>query len=63
MNKAPGPEGWHPRSLKEIKEEIVIPLEIVLKKSLLTGEVPGEWKLANITLIFRKGYKKETAKL
>ena len=59
INKTPGPDGWHPRILKEIKEEIVIPLEIIFKKSVLTGEVPREWKLANVTPIFKKGDKKK----
>ena len=53
---------WHPRILKEIKNETVIPSEIIFKKFVLTGEVPREWKLVNVTPIFKKGDKKRKCK-
>ena len=59
MNKTPEPGGCFPRILKEIKDEIAISLEIIFKKSVLTGEVPREWKLAKVTPIFKKGDKKK----
>ena len=59
VNKTPGPDGWHPRILKEISNEIIVPLEIIFKKSITTGDVPSEWKLANVTPIFKKGAKQK----
>ena len=59
INKAPGPDKISPRILKEAKNEIVKPLSILFNKSLLTGNVPCEWKLANVTPIFKKGSKSQ----
>jgi hypothetical protein len=54
---APGPDGITPRFLQEFEMELLTPLEILLNKSLSTGEVPAEWKAANVTPIFKKGAK------
>lgn len=34
-------------------------LFIIFEKSLLSGEVPANWKKGNITLIYKKGSKEE----
>ena len=52
INKTLDLDQTFPRILKEAKNEILLPLSIVFNKSLLTGKVPGEWKLANVTPIF-----------
>ncbi len=54
---APGPDGISPGLLKMLEEEVLLPLEIIFNKSLRTGEVPGEWKTAHVTPIFKKGTK------
>ena len=59
VNKTPGPDRISPRILKEAKNELVKPLSILFNKSLNTGKVPDEWKLANVTPIFKKGSKAE----
>ena len=50
-NKSPGVDGIPPKLLKEIVEQISIPLA---KLSLEEGIVPSEWKEANITPLFKK---------
>ena len=49
-NKSPGVDGIPPKLLKEIIEQISIPLA----KLSLEGIVPSEWKEANITPLFKK---------
>ena len=46
MDKSPGPDGLHPRVLKEIAEEIVEALAVILQESLEAGRVPEDWKVA-----------------
>ena len=41
--------------LKEIAEEISIPLVIVFNLSILEGIVSLEWKIANVVPIFKNG--------
>ncbi|RMB99565.1 hypothetical protein DUI87_23818 [Hirundo rustica rustica] len=48
-----GLDGIHPRVVRELAEE----LAIVYYQSWLTGEVPEEWKLANVTPIHKSGWK------
>ena len=36
---------------------IAEPLSIIYQRSLLTGEVPEDWRLANVTPIYKKGCK------
>ena len=56
--KSAGPDSIHPRILKEAKEVLALPLKIIFNCSLETGVLPIDWKIANITPIFkRKGQK------
>ncbi len=55
--KSPGPDGIHPRVLKETAASIAKPLEIIFNKSLEKGKLPAEWKEAHVTAIFKKGKK------
>ncbi|PKU46481.1 rna-directed dna polymerase from mobile element jockey-like [Limosa lapponica baueri] len=52
-----GPDGTHPRVLRELAEVLVEPLSIFYQQSWQTGEVPADWRLANVTLIHKKGQK------
>ena len=57
IGKSPGPDNIHPRVLKELKNVIVTPLTLIFKKSLETGTLPEDWKVAHISAIFKKGNK------
>ncbi|KAK4814767.1 hypothetical protein QYF61_026744 [Mycteria americana] len=54
-----GPDEIHPRVLKELAEVLTKPLSIIYQQSWLTGEVRADWRLANVTLIFKKGQKED----
>ena len=56
-NKAAGPDGVHPRVLKELASTLCVPLAILFKTSLTSGEVPSMWKVGNITALHKKGNK------
>ncbi|GAB0183669.1 mitochondrial enolase superfamily member 1 [Grus japonensis] len=53
------PSGLYPRVLKELTEVIVGPLSIIFQWSWESGEVPVDWKLANVVKIFKKGKKED----
>lgn len=53
--KSPGPDDILPRVLKEVGAQTVPHLLIIYNKSLELGLVPKDWKLANVTPIFKKG--------
>ena len=59
MHKSRGPDGIHPRVLKELADVIAGPLSIIFKWSWESGEVPVDWKLANVVPIFKKGKKED----
>ncbi|KAK4827545.1 hypothetical protein QYF61_019169 [Mycteria americana] len=49
----------YPRVLKELAEVLTKPLSINYQQSWLTGEVPVDWRLANVTPIYKKGWKED----
>ena len=57
-NKSPGPDAIHPRVLKECCDEFAKPLCLLFRKSLDEGNLPLDWKEANVTPIHKKGPKK-----
>ena len=57
--KSPGPDGIHPMLLKNCTDEIAKSLSVIFKWSYEQGELPGEWKQAHITSIYKKGDKSE----
>lgn len=58
INKSPGPDMFYPRILKIVKDEVAEALTLIFNKSLDQGVVPDDWKIANITPIFKKGDRK-----
>ena len=57
MNKAPGADLVGTNMLVELGDEISDTVADLFNKSLITGEVPPDWKLGNVTPIFKKGKK------
>ena len=58
-NKASGPDSIPARILKELADEIAPLLTTIFNKSLEQGEVPTDWRKANVTAIYKKGDKYE----
>ncbi|KAF4802648.1 hypothetical protein TURU_024275 [Turdus rufiventris] len=54
-----GPDGIHPRVMRKLADEFAKPLSIIYQQSWPTGEVPDDWKLANVTAIPKKGGKED----
>ncbi|PKU35728.1 rna-directed dna polymerase from mobile element jockey- hypothetical protein [Limosa lapponica baueri] len=57
--KSMGPDGMHPRVLRELAEVIAEPLSIIFKRSWRTGEVPEDWRKANVIPVFKKSKKED----
>ena len=53
-NKSPGADGISSRLLKEIVDDISVPLAIAFNISMQDDIVPREWENANIIPIFKK---------
>ena len=58
-DKATGDDNMSPRILKAISDEIALPVAIIFRKLLDTGEVPRDWRTANVTPLFKKGSKQQ----
>jgi hypothetical protein len=58
---APGPDGMGSLLLKELVDQVTRPLTTIYNKSLTTGDVPEDWRRANVTPIYKKGMKSDPA--
>ena len=56
---APGPDGIHPRVLKEAAVQLALPLSILFQKSIDSGVLPDDWKVGTVVPIFKKGCRSE----
>ena len=59
-NKSPGPDQIFPHLLIALSEELSLPLSILFNSSIEDGELPGIWKHATVTPLFKKGSKTST---
>ena len=55
-----GPNGMHPRVLRELAEVTVEQISIIFERSWQTGEVPEDWGIVNVTPVLKKDKKKDT---
>ena len=61
ITKSCGQDELHPIMLKELAVELAAPMTNLFNQSLFLGEVPEEWKMANVSPIFKKGRRKVAA--
>ena len=61
IHKASGPDGLSARVLKECSSEIAPVLAYTFNEFLAQGAVPDDWRLANVTPVFKKGKKYNAA--
>jgi len=54
-----GPNGMHPRVLRELADVTAEPLFINFERFWRKGEVSEDWRKASVTPIFKKGKKKD----
>ncbi|KFO83410.1 hypothetical protein N320_02345, partial [Buceros rhinoceros silvestris] len=59
VHKYMGPDGIHPRILRELDEVLTKPLSIIYQQSWLTRKVPVDWRETNVTPIYKKGQKED----
>ena len=59
QNKACGPDDIPARLLKELNNELSPNFTILFQASVNQGKVPKDWKLANVTPLFKKGDKSD----
>ena len=55
--KSQGPDGVHPRMLRELAEEIALPLSMIFNRSIKEGRIPDKWREAEVRAIYKKGKK------
>ena len=54
VHKAPGPDGLNARVLKECSSEISPILALIFNESLARGDVPDEWRQANVSPVLKR---------
>ena len=57
VNKSPGPDGIAGIVLKKCASNLSYPLSILFDISFSTGQLPSDWKLANVVPVHKKGDK------
>ena len=53
VSKPGGPDEISPKLIKTFGYDLVKPLTLLFNKSLQLGQVPYQWKLANVSAIFK----------
>ena len=59
VHKSMGPDGIHPRVLKELADVMAGPLSIIYQRSWESEEVLADWKPANVIPIYKKGVRED----
>ena len=60
-HKSMGPDGLHPKVLRQLSSTIAPILQLIFQTSVKTGQVPSDWKKANVCPIFKKGERYDPA--
>ena len=60
-HKATGRDDISPRFLKEMAEPLTPILTLIFSASLKQGQTPDDWKETNVSLVFKKGDKRQHA--
>jgi len=60
--KSTGPDGVHPRVLRELAAVLTEPRSSTDQQSWLTGEVPVDWRLPNMTPIYKNDQEEDQGK-
>ena len=58
---APGPDGLHPRLMRETASALAPPLAALFRRSMHLGAIPDEWRAGEVTPIFKKGSRQVPA--
>ena len=58
VGRSCGPDEIHPHLLCELANQQAAPLTKLFNKSLQSMCIPGDWKIATVSPIFKKGSKK-----
>ena len=56
-NKAPGPDSIHAYILKACACSLCTSFAMIFQQSLTSGNLPNDWKKANVISVFKKGSK------
>ena len=56
-HKAAGPDMIRPLILRDLRDTIAPILQVIFSRSMETGKLPRDWKVANVIPIFKKGSK------
>jgi Reverse transcriptase (RNA-dependent DNA polymerase)/Endonuclease-reverse transcriptase len=58
---SPGPDGIGSLLIKTLQDQITAPLTTIFRTSVRSGDVPEDWRMANVTPIYKKGAKTDPA--
>ena len=58
ISKSAGPDDIQPRILRELANTLSVPFAKIFNFSIRTSTLPTDWKMGNITAIFKKGQRK-----
>ena len=58
-HKSMGPDRIHPRVLTKLAGVIAEPLSAIYQRSWLSGEVPEDWRLADVAPIYKRDHKED----
>ena len=56
---APGPDKVANKLIIELKNELAYPLAVLFRKSINESRMPDDWRLSNVTPVYKKGSKSD----